>query len=125
MQALKLARLDAFVAQLPLGLDSIVGDNGAQLSGGERQRLGLARAILRGGTLLLLDEATSALDEENERAILEGLVASGRTVLLATHRGTSHVFADRVLRIEDGRLIEEPGRNLATAPQKITAGAME
>jgi ABC-type multidrug transport system fused ATPase/permease subunit len=124
MEALHLARLAEFVEQLPFGLDSTVGDNGAQLSGGERQRLGLARAIVRGGKLLLLDEATSALDEENERAILENLITSGRTILLATHRTTSNALADRVLHIERGILIEDTHTYPRATAQKITAGAL-
>jgi ABC-type multidrug transport system fused ATPase/permease subunit len=124
MEALKLARLDTFVADLPLGLDSKVGDNGARLSGGERKRLGLARAILRGSTLLLLDEATSALEEDSERAILENLIASGRAILLATHRTTSHALAHRVFRIERGTLVEDARIQPLTAVQKISAGAL-
>jgi len=107
MRALQLAQLDTFVSQLPKGLDSAVGDNGAQLSGGERQRLGIARAALRGGTLLLLDEATSALDPENERAILLNLLSTGTTILLATHSLAPHQFAQRLFHIEHGRLVED------------------
>lgn len=107
MKALALARLDEFVAHLPLGLEARVGDNGILLSGGERQRLGLARAILRGGQLFLLDEATSALDEENERRVLENLSASGTTVLLVTHRLHAYRFAKREFRFQNSWLIEE------------------
>jgi ABC-type multidrug transport system fused ATPase/permease subunit len=107
MSALQTARLDQFVSSLPLGLDTEVGDNGALFSGGERQRLGLARAILRDGRCLLLDEATSALDEENERQVLENLSASGRAILLVTHRVRTHSFGQRVFRLEGGSLIEE------------------
>jgi ABC-type multidrug transport system fused ATPase/permease subunit len=109
MRALFVARLDEFVSAQPLGLDTGVGDNGALLSGGERQRLGLARAILRGGRLLLLDEATSALDEETERQVLENLSASGRAILLVTHRVQARSIGDRVFRLEEGSLVEEPG----------------
>lgn len=110
MQALAAAMLDEFVAAQPLGLETGVGDNGALFSGGQRQRLGLARAILRGGNLLLLDEATSALDEENERRVLENLRVSGRAVLLVTHRACARMFAHRVVRLQKGRLVEEPSR---------------
>jgi ABC-type multidrug transport system fused ATPase/permease subunit len=109
MRALFVARLDEFVSAQPLGLDTGVGDNGALFSGGERQRLGLARAILRDGRLLLLDEATSALDEETERQVLENLSASGRAILLVTHRVHARSIGDRVFRLEEGFLIEEPG----------------
>jgi ABC-type multidrug transport system fused ATPase/permease subunit len=109
MQALAVASLDEFVSALPLGLDTRVGDNGALFSGGERQRLGLARAILRGGRLLLLDEATSALDEETERQVLDNLIASGRAILMVTHRIHARAIGDRVFRLEEGSLIEESG----------------
>ena len=115
--ALAISRLDQFVAEQPLGLDSLVGDNGALFSGGQRQRLGLARAVLRAGQLLLLDEATSALDEENERQVLENLRASGRAVLLVTHRVQMQAFADRVFRLEAGRLIDE--LNSDSRPEEI------
>jgi ABC-type multidrug transport system fused ATPase/permease subunit len=114
MKALETARLDGFVSAQPLGLDSGVGDNGALFSGGERQRLGLARAILRGARLLLLDEATSALDEENQRQVLDNLSASGKAILLVTHRVHTRTFGHRVFRIEEGSLIEELNRELPT-----------
>ena len=107
MRALATARLDAFVIAQPLGLETGVGDNGALFSGGQRQRLVLATAILRGGQLLLLDEATSALDEENERQVLENLSASGKAVLLVTHRMRTRAFAQRVLRLQEGCLVDE------------------
>jgi ABC-type multidrug transport system fused ATPase/permease subunit len=107
MSALAVANLADFVAAQPRGLDSGIGDNGVLFSGGQRQRLGLARAILRGASLLLLDEATSALDEENESQVLENLSASGAAVLLVTHRALKRDFADRVFRLEEGRLIEQ------------------
>ncbi|MFP5227951.1 MAG: ATP-binding cassette domain-containing protein [Acidobacteriota bacterium] len=107
MRALRTARLDQFVAAQPSGLAAGVGDNGSLLSGGQRQRLGLARALVRGGDTLLLDEATSALDEDSEREILEALAASGKAVLLATHRVRAHLFAHRVLQLCGGELLEE------------------
>jgi ABC-type multidrug transport system fused ATPase/permease subunit len=112
MKVLAVAKLDGFVTALPLWLETGVGDNGALFSGGERQRLGLARAILRGSPLLLLDEATSALDEENERQILDNLNASGMAILLVTHRAHTRSFAHRVLRLEEGSLIEETSQAL-------------
>ena len=108
MEALAIARLDDFVAALPLGLETSVGDNGVLFSGGERQRLGLARAALRGGQLLLLDEATSALDQQNEQGILENLRVRGSTVILATHRLHALQFDHREFGLQDGRLIEVP-----------------
>lgn len=108
MHALSTAKLDAFVMAQPFGLETEVGDNGALFSGGQRQRLGLARALLRGSDLLLLDEATSALDMESERQVLENLRASGKAVLLVTHRVPLRTFAQRVFLLRDGALVEEP-----------------
>jgi ABC-type multidrug transport system fused ATPase/permease subunit len=107
MNALATARLSEFVAALPLGLETGVGDNGVLFSGGQRQRLALARAILRGVRLLLLDEATSALDDENEGQVLKNLGAAGIAVVLATHRVHKHFRAQRVFRLQQGQLIEE------------------
>jgi ABC-type multidrug transport system fused ATPase/permease subunit len=107
MNALAVARLSEFVAALPHGLDTGVGDNGVLFSGGQRQRLALARAILRGVTLLLLDEATSALDDENEGQVLKNLGAAGIAVVLATHRVHKHFCAQRVFTVQQGQLIEE------------------
>jgi ABC-type multidrug transport system fused ATPase/permease subunit len=123
MKALEAAKLDEFVSAQRLGLDTGVGDNGALFSGGERQRLGLARAIVRGGRLLLLDEATSALDEKNERQVLENLSASGKAILLVTHRVHTRAFGHRVFRLEEGSLVEEPSRELLTDEQVSPAAA--
>jgi ABC-type multidrug transport system fused ATPase/permease subunit len=106
-KALAAARLDDFVAALPRGLETQVGDNGALFSGGERQRLGLARAILRGSQLLLLDEATSAMDEENEQHVITNLAALGTAVVMVTHRRRAGLIAQRVYRLQDGDLVEE------------------
>lgn len=107
MDALEAARLSEFVAALPLGIETGVGDNGVLFSGGQRQRLALARAILRGVTLLVLDEATSALDDENEGQVLKNLGAAGIAVVLATHRVHKHFSANRVFRLHHGQLVEE------------------
>jgi ABC-type multidrug transport system fused ATPase/permease subunit len=107
MDALETARLSEFVAALPLGIETGVGDNGVLFSGGQRQRLALARAILRGVTLLVLDEATSALDDENEGQVLKNLGAAGIAVVLATHRVHKHFSAHRVFRLQHGQLVEE------------------
>lgn len=122
MAALAIAQLSDFVTGQPFGLDTSVGDNGALFSGGQRQRLGLARAILRGARLLLLDEATSALDEENERQILENLSASGKAVLLVTHRVVTRAFGQRVFHLEGGLLIEEFPRAMPDDEQALAAG---
>jgi len=101
-----------FVDALPLGVDTPVGDNGVQLSGGERQRLALARALLLRPELLILDEATSALDPVNQAAIADAIAAlhGGVTIVSISHGGWLLDRADRVIRIEGGKVVEESGR---------------
>jgi ABC-type multidrug transport system fused ATPase/permease subunit len=98
--------LGEFVASLPAGLDTRVGDNGVLFSGGQRQRLGLARAMVRRVSLLLLDEATSALDEENEQHVLRNLASMQVAILMVTHRADGHRFADRTQQLVDGLLVD-------------------
>lgn len=106
-EALNLAGLGDFIAALPQGLDTIVGDRGANLSGGERQRLALARLLLRAPRLILLDEPASALDTANEERILETIAGlKGRaTILLVTHRPAAIASADRHIVLIEGRLV--------------------
>jgi len=96
-----------FVADLPDGLDTIVGDRGARLSGGERQRIALARALLMTPDLLVLDEATNALDNKTERAVIQALrgLAGRMTILVVAHRRSAMALAERVARLEAGRLV--------------------
>lgn len=97
--------LDRFVAELPQGLATPVGERGLQLSGGQRQRIAIARTLLLGPRLLVLDEATSALDTAMERRLLGALAESpGRTIFAITHRPGAAELADRVLVLRDGRL---------------------
>ena len=106
--ALRAAHLHEFVATLPEGMQTVIGDNGIRLSGGQRQRLSIARAILKDAPVLILDEATSALDNESERfvqAALETLMKD-RTTLVIAHRLTTIVSADRILVLSDGRIVE-------------------
>ncbi len=106
--ALRMAAAEEFVARLPQGLDTMLGDRGATLSQGERQRIALARAILRRPRLLVLDEATNSLDSENEARVL-GAIAQMRgavTTVLIAHRLSTIRWADLIYVIEDGRIME-------------------
>ena len=97
-----------FIAKLPEGMKSFLGERGVRLSGGQKQRIAIARAILRDPALLLLDEATSALDAENERLVqtaLERLMV-GRTTMVIAHRLATVVNADRIAVIDDGQLVD-------------------
>ncbi len=106
--AARAAEIHDFIAALPAGYDTLVGERGSQLSGGQRQRLAIARALVRDPAILVLDEATSALDYATEAALTETLrkVAKERTVITITHRLSSVVTADHVFVLEDGRLRE-------------------
>lgn len=109
VRAAKLAQLHDFVASLPQGYDTLVGERGVKLSGGQRQRLSLARAIVKDAPLLILDEATSSVDTETERAIQQNLrtLTAGRTALIIAHRLSTIRHADRILVLRDGKVAEE------------------
>lgn len=108
-RATELARVDELTGRLPDGVDSRVGEAGGALSGGERQRVSIARALLKPAPVLLVDEATSALDTENEAAVVDALTAElrPRTRVIVAHRLASIAQADRVLFIDDGRVVED------------------
>ena len=103
------AAADEFIAQLPQGYDTVLGERGVTLSGGQRQRIAIARAILRDAPLLLLDEATSALDAENERLVQQGLanLMKGRTTIVIAHRLATIQKLKRIVVMEDGRIVGE------------------
>ncbi|WP_327124545.1 ABC transporter ATP-binding protein [Nitrincola sp. A-D6] len=103
------AMVSEFADRLPLGLNTLVGENGLLLSGGQRQRIAIARAILKDAPLLILDEATSALDTESERYIQTALehVVKDRTTLVIAHRLSTIERADRILVMENGVVIEQ------------------
>ena len=107
-RALRTAHADGFVAHLPDGLDTTVGERGATLSGGQRQRLALARALVRQPRLLVLDDATSAVDPTVEQAILAALGAGtgGMTVLVVAYRMSTIALADEVVFLDQGRLVD-------------------
>jgi ATP-binding cassette, subfamily B, bacterial len=108
-QAAHAAHCSEFIAELPEGFDTVVGDRGVRLSGGQRQRIAIARAFLKDAPLLLLDEATSALDGTSEELIREALgrLMRGRTVLAIAHRLSTVRNFDRILVLERGRLVQD------------------
>jgi ATP-binding cassette subfamily B protein len=109
LAAAKAAHVDEFVSRLPLGFATMTGERGVTLSGGQRQRIALARAILKDAPILLLDEATSSLDAESERAVQDALqrLKGGRTTLVIAHRLATVRNADRIIVLEQGRIVAE------------------
>jgi len=107
--AIRAAQLDEFVKTLPLGLDTIVGEDGVRLSGGQRQRIGIARALYHDPAVLILDEATSALDTQTEHSVMEAVRAlkGEKTIIIIAHRLSTVESCDHLYVLEDGRLIQE------------------
>ena len=107
-RAARMANAHDFIMERPMGYDAPVGDRGGALSGGQKQRIAIARAILRDAPVLVLDEATSALDSESERAVQEALerLMVGRTTVCIAHRLSTVLKADRIVVMEDGRIVE-------------------
>ena len=97
-----------FIEQLPDGLDTFIGEDGAKLSGGQRQRIAIARALLKNAPILILDEATSALDTESERLVQAALstLMQNRTTLIIAHRLSTIEHADCILALDQGRIVE-------------------
>jgi subfamily B ATP-binding cassette protein MsbA len=108
MDAARAANAHTFISQMPNGYESVIGERGVKISGGERQRLALARAILKNPPLLILDEATSALDTESEILVQEAIerLMAGRTSIVIAHRLSTVQHADRIVVIEDGKIVE-------------------
>lgn len=108
-QAVRDSNAEEFLRALPQGLDTYMGEGGARLSGGQRQRIAIARALLRDAPLLLLDEATSALDAESERLVQDALdrLMADRTTIVIAHRLATVRAADRIVVMDQGRIVEE------------------
>jgi len=127
-EAARAAQIHDFIAGLPQGYETQVGERGLKLSGGEKQRVGIARTLLKEPVILLLDEATSALDSETEQGILEALkqAAAGRTVITIAHRLSTIADADRIVVMEGGVIVEE-GRHteLLANEGRYAAGCLQ
>jgi len=106
--AARAANAHAFISEMPEGYDSLIGERGVKISGGERQRLALARAILKNPPILILDEATSSLDTESEILVQEAIerLMAGRTSIVIAHRLSTVQHADRIIVVENGRIVE-------------------
>lgn len=118
-QAIKLAHLEEFVSRLPQGYDTEVGERGLKLSGGEKQRVAIARTILKQPNILLFDEATSSLDSDSEKAVLDAIneVSKGKSSVVVAHRLSTIVNADRILVLEQGRIVEQGNHKELMAKQ--------
>ena len=124
-EAARLARIHEFVAELPDGYETMVGERGLKLSGGEKQRVAIARTIFKSPRILVFDEATSALDTQTEKEIQASLreVSAGRTTVVIAHRLSTVVDANQILVLEAGRIVER-GRHAELLPEAGRYAAM-
>jgi ABC-type multidrug transport system fused ATPase/permease subunit len=107
--AIRSAQLEEFVASLPEGMETVVGERGVRLSGGQRQRIGIARALYNNPEVLVLDEATSSLDTETEHGVMQAVQAlqGNKTVIIVAHRLSTVEYCDRLYRLENARIVDE------------------
>ena len=125
-QAARAANAHEFIRHLPQGYETVVGERAVRLSGGQKQRIAIARALLKDAPILILDEALSSVDAENEAVIQEALerLMSGRTTLIIAHRLSSVVNADRILVLDEGRLVESGSHSELLAAGGLYASLM-
>ncbi|MBK1673439.1 metal ABC transporter permease [Ectothiorhodospira shaposhnikovii] len=123
-RAAHLAHLEDFIARLPQGYDTVVGERGLKLSGGEKQRIAIARVILKDPPILILDEATSSLDSHSEQAIMGALkeIARERTTLAIAHRLSTIQDADHIIVLDQGQVVEQGTHDVLLARQGVYAG---
>ena len=109
IEVCKIARLHDYIMSLPEGYDTLIGEGGLNLSGGQRQRLAIARALLKKTEIILFDEATSALDNETQKEIKKAIdsLKGEYTILIIAHRLSTVINSDRILLIDDGKIIDE------------------
>lgn len=122
-RAIRMAHLDNFIAHLPEGADTRVGERGLKVSGGEKQRIAIARVLLKNPPILLFDEATSALDSHAEQAILTAMneVSRNRTSIVIAHRLSTVIDADRIVVLRDGQVVEQGSHQQLLAQQGVYA----
>jgi len=108
LEIVRMAKLDELIAQLPDGLETLIGEHGDKLSGGQKQRIAIARALIRDPKVIIFDEATSALDVESEKYIQDSMVEliKGRTTFIVAHRLSTIRKADRIVVLKKGRIVE-------------------
>ena len=120
-RAIQAAQLEEFVASLPNGLETFVGERGIRLSGGQRQRIGIARALYHDPVVLVLDEATSSLDTATEHGVMQAVTAlqGSKTILIVAHRLSTVAHCNRLYRLEHGNVVEEgmPGTMVSNQPK--------